>query len=189
MGKETIRKGMLAALLDVGSIKRKKVEYLLHKQLIHSDLWTNSEVIGLTLSKELEWNTRSIVKRAWRDGKRVCVPKSIHQTRELHFYQIDDFDQVDVGYYNIEEPIPDKAARIDANEIDLMIVPGVVFTRQGYRIGFGGGYYDRFLTSFPNVTVSMAHSNQIVKDFPIEEHDLPVHYIVTEKEWIKCKEE
>lgn len=187
MSKDTIRKGMLTALFELGPVKRKKAELQLHKQLYHSTFWEKASVIGMTLSQDLEWDTRAIARRAWRDGKRVCVPKSIHQTRQLDFYEITHFDQVEVGYYDIEEPIPEKTQRINPLGIDLLIVPGVVFTREGYRIGFGGGYYDRFLKDFPNTTLSLVHSNQLMDHFPIEEHDLPVQYLVTEQEVVDCQ--
>lgn len=120
--------------------------------------------------------------QAGLDGReKVCIPKSIHKSRALHFYEIISFQQVEKGYFDLLEPVVSETRRVDNSEIDLMIVPGLAFTRQGYRIGFGGGYYDRFLKDFKHTTVSLLHSNQLVKSFPIETFDMPVQYLVTEK--------
>lgn len=189
MTKETLRKGMIAALTDMAVLERKKVERTLHKRLFSSEFWEKAKVIGLTLSQDLEWDTRAIVKQAWAEGKQVAVPKSIHSTRELHFYEIDDFSQVEVGYYGIEEPIVEKTTKIEKEGIDSLLVPGVLFNREGYRIGFGGGYYDRFLKDYTGRTLSLIHSNQLIEELPVEEHDIPVQYICTETELIICGNE
>lgn len=186
MDKESLRKGMIAALIKIPLLKRKKINYQLHAQLFESNFWKNAKVIGITLSQELEWDTYTVVRKAWKEGKKVCVPKTIPQTKELHFYQIDNFDQVESGFFDIEEPIPSRCKRVDALAIDLLIVPGVVFTKEGYRIGFGGGYYDRFLKEYTGTTLSLVHSKQLMNNMPIEPHDIPVQYLITENEIIQC---
>ncbi|MDZ7834585.1 MAG: 5-formyltetrahydrofolate cyclo-ligase [Alkalibacterium sp.] len=103
--------------------------------------------------------------------KRVpCIFMKSHRSR-----------QVEKGYSDLIEPIVTETTRVDAESIDLMIVPGVIFTPSGYRIGYGGGYYDRFLKDFSNTTVSLLHSNQLVESFPVEPHDIPVQYLITEE--------
>lgn len=184
--KETLRKSMLVSLSKLSTLKRHKIEKELHKQLFSSTFWSHAETVGLTLSQDIEWDTRTIVEQAWKESKRVCVPKTIHQRKELHFYEIKDFDQVVLGYFNIEEPDPEKTKRVRKESIDLLIVPGVLFNRQGYRIGFGGGYYDRFLQSYAGTRLSLIHSNQFLDDLPIENHDIPVQFILTENETITC---
>ena len=71
-------------------------------------------------------------------------------------------------------------------DVDLCVVPGRVFNRSGYRIGWGGGYYDRFLASYAGQTLSLAYSVQVLDDIPIEAHDIPVGVIVSERELIRC---
>lgn len=181
MGKDELRKGMLIALDKIGLIERKKAEKAMHNHLFESALWKEAEMIGVTLSTSKEWDTKEIIEKAWIDGKRVCVPKSIHGTRALHFFEITAFTQVEKGYFDLLEPIISETERVDEAAIDLMIVPGLIFTRSGYRIGFGGGYYDRFLEYFDKTTVSLLHSNQLVDAFPVESHDIPVQYLITEK--------
>ena len=90
-----------------------------------------------------------------------------------------------IGNFGISEPDTQKAKEIDKNQIDLLLVPGLIFTRDGYRIGFGGGYYDRFLTDFVQPTVSLASTKQLVDDFPVEPFDIPVNYLLTEEGFVK----
>lgn len=182
MGKEELRKGMLLSLEKIGGFERRRVEKAMHNSLFESSLWKEARRIGVTLSTEKEWDTEAIIEQAWSEGKEVCVPKSIHKSRELHFYAITSFDQVEKGYFNLTEPISEKTSRVDKEAIDLLLVPGLLFTKSGYRIGFGGGFFDRFLSEFHQPTVSLVHTNQLVESFPIEPHDVPVDYIVTEDE-------
>lgn len=188
MTKNSIRKSILENMTDLEVGERKEIEDSLHENLFNTDLWKNAESIGVTVSQDSEWDTKGIIEQAWEENKKASVPKSIHKTRELHFYQLDDFDQLEVGYYDLQEPQPEKTIRIEAEDIDLLIVPGIAFSKQGYRIGFGGGFYDRFLSNFPNHTVSLAYTKQLITDIPVEEHDIPVDLIVNEQETIDCRE-
>jgi 5-formyltetrahydrofolate cyclo-ligase len=76
---------------------------------------------------------------------------------------------------------------VDASRIDLMIVPGLAYTREGYRLGFGGGYYDRYLQNYHGKTISLAFNEQLVPNFLVEEHDIPVSEIITNLGVIKIK--
>ncbi len=181
MGKEELRKGMLLSLEEIGWIKRNRTENDLQDHLFDSLLWNEADCIGVTVSSEREWDTRTIIEKAWEEGKRVCVPKSDHQTKGLDFYELTSFNQLEKGYFGIEEPLPEKTKRLNPEEIKLLIVPGLIFTPAGYRIGYGGGYFDRFLSDFKGPTVSLLHSNQLVDSFPIEPHDVPVDFLITEE--------
>lgn len=181
MNKETMRKSMLVSLEKIGRFERSRAEKNMHEVLFNSLLWQNAQCIGLTVSGDEEWDTHAIIEKAWKDNKRVCVPKSIHSERALYFYELTSFNELEKGYFGIEEPQPDKTSRCQKECIDLLIVPGLVFTASGYRIGFGGGFFDRFLKAFNQPTVSLLHSNQLVESFPIESHDVPVDFLITEE--------
>lgn len=161
--------------------KKRNIEESMRELLFSSSLWKEATHIGVTLSSSLEWDTRMIVQNAWAQGKVVCVPKTIPSRKGMAFYILTDFDQCAVGHFGMEEPIPEKTKQIPKEQIDLLLVPGLMYNQQGYRVGFGGGYYDRFLMDYPNTTVSLLHSSQLSDRLPVEEHDVPVDYIVTEK--------
>ncbi|MGA8941500.1 MAG: 5-formyltetrahydrofolate cyclo-ligase [Thermoactinomyces sp.] len=185
MLKSELRKIMIDYLKKMTEQEKQKIEEKLLGNLLSSDLWKNARTIGVTVSQGVEWNTRPIIESGWEQGKTICVPKCLPKNKKLHFYKLDDFGQLEKSFYNLLEPKPEKTTKVEKPLIDLLIVPGVVFDKNGYRIGFGGGYYVRFLIGFPNKTVSLAHSIQIREDLPIDSHDIPVQHLITESGKIK----
>ncbi|MEK3931528.1 5-formyltetrahydrofolate cyclo-ligase [Bacillus sp. FSL R7-0642] len=143
--------------------------------------WAEAKTVGITLSMENEVNTYAIIEKAWEEGKKVVVPKCNKETRTMSFRQISNFDQLEIVYMNLREPIPARTEEVNANDIDLQIVPGVAYTERGERIGYGGGYYDRYLLHYKGKTLSLAYSFQIVEHIPVEPFDKNVEKIITEK--------
>ncbi|MED0947971.1 5-formyltetrahydrofolate cyclo-ligase [Bacillus mobilis] len=143
--------------------------------------WAEAKIIGITLSMENEVNTYPIIEKAWEEGKKVVVPKCNKETRTMSFRQISNFDQLETVYMNLREPIPALTEEVGADDIDLQIVPGVVYTGRGERIGYGGGYYDRYLVHYKGKTLSLAYSFQMVEHIPVEPFDKNVEKIITEK--------
>ncbi|GAB6454463.1 MULTISPECIES: 5-formyltetrahydrofolate cyclo-ligase [Bacillus] len=143
--------------------------------------WAEAKTIGITLSMENEVNTYPIIEKAWEEGKKVVVPKCNKETRTMSFRKISNFDQLETVYMSLREPIPALTEEVDADEIDLQIVPGVAYTERGERIGYGGGYYDRYLMHYKGKTLSLAYSFQMVDHIPIEPFDKNIEKIITEK--------
>lgn len=143
--------------------------------------WAEAKIIGITLSMENEVNTYPIIEKAWEEGKKVVVPKCNKGTRTMSFRQISNFDQLETVYMNLREPIPALTEEVGADDIDLQIVPGVAYTGRGERIGYGGGYYDRYLVHYKGKTLSLAYSFQMVEHIPVEPFDKNVEKIITEK--------
>ena len=143
--------------------------------------WVEAKTIGITLSMENEVNTYPIIEKAWEEGKKVVVPKCNKETRTMSFRQISNFDQLETVYMSLREPIPALTEEVNADEIDLQIVPGVAYTERGERIGYGGGYYDRYLMHYKGKTLSLAYSFQMVEHIPVEPFDKNVEKIITEK--------
>ncbi|MGF2716548.1 5-formyltetrahydrofolate cyclo-ligase [Bacillus cereus] len=143
--------------------------------------WAEAKTIGITLSMDNEVNTYPIIEKAWEEGKKVVVPKCNKGTRAMSFRKISKFDQLETVYMNLREPIPALTDEVNADEIDLQIVPGVAYTERGERIGYGGGYYDRYLVHYKGKTLSLAYDFQMVKHIPVEPFDKNVKKINTEK--------
>lgn len=180
MEKSQLRKQMAHTLQLIPLFKRKNIEDQLLNHLCAQNFWKNATIIGITISQDSEWNTRPIIEAAWQQGKKVCVPKCYPDKKKLSFYQIESYEQLEVVFYNLQEPIPNETTYIDKKHIELLIVPGLVFDQNGFRIGFGGGYYDRFLKDFTNPTVSLISKRQLVDRVPREHFDIPVQHIITE---------
>ncbi|MFD2046071.1 5-formyltetrahydrofolate cyclo-ligase [Ornithinibacillus salinisoli] len=180
MSKEKLRKAMIHKLKNINNENKKIIEQRLLHQLIRTDLWKQARTIGITVSQGFEWDTKSIIQSGWNEGKKMLVPKCIPSQKRLQFYELHHFDQLEMVYYNLLEPNPEKTKIADLSEIDLLIVPGLLFDKFGYRIGFGGGYYDRLLESYGGETVSLVSDMQFIDAMPTEKFDIPVKNLITE---------
>lgn len=187
MFKSELRSKMLERLKQLSKKEKEKIERLLISHVTQSKLFQNASVIGTTISQPFEWNTKPIIEKAWEENKTVVVPKTYPLTRQLQFFKIDKDSEFERGYGNIYEPIEDNSKRFDKNDIDLLIVPGIVFDTYGYRIGFGGGFYDRFLIDYKRDKVAIASKYQIIDKIPSESYDIPVDYLVTEEGFYRVK--
>ena len=105
------------------------------------------------------------------------MPRSVR--KKLHFYQVEPQTEYQLSSFGVEEPLSQK--KIDALDLDLLIVPGLIFSHEGYRIGFGGGYYDRFLADFQGKTVSLVFAEQFDVRWQPDSFDIPVQKIITDK--------
>ena len=172
-------------LTNLDMEKKAEIEKEIIQNLINSELWKQATTVGITVSAGFEWDTEALIKEGWKEGKTVVVPKCVPDVRRLDFYKLDHFEQLEASYFNLREPNPSETVKVDKQEIDLLVVPGLVFDERGYRVGFGGGYYDRFLTDYPNRTVSLLYSGQLVAEVPKESFDIPVEYLITENGFVK----
>lgn len=122
-----------------------------------------------------EVRTVPMLEQAMRDGKRVAVPKCYGD--EMRFIYMDDLSKVEKGYANIPEPIADDPVADDKTALVLM--PGMAFTKDGKRMGYGGGFYDKFLAAEPDhPTVALCYDFQMVEDLPTEDYDIPVDCVL-----------
>lgn len=185
MDKKTIRNEMKKTLSELSKQLYEDYSYKISKTLFEEKEWKSSNVIGITISRPPEVDTYQIIRKAWETGKKIVVPKCYPRDRQLSFRTLTEFSQLETVYSGLFEPILDKTTEIHIADIDLLIVPGLAYTKEGYRLGFGGGYYDRFLSHFQGQTLSLAFDPQIVEKLPAESHDIPVSKIITNTEVIK----
>lgn len=143
-----------------------------------------SKIMMFFVSYNSEVFTHEMIKEALKT-KKIIVPKIEHNQIEPSL--ILDFDNlVPSGKFGILEPI--EAMKISYKNIDLILVPGIVFDLQGLRIGYGLGFYDKFLRLVPKaIKIGLAFDFQVVDEIPQEEHDVPVDIIVTEERVIDCR--
>jgi 5-formyltetrahydrofolate cyclo-ligase len=185
--KNLIRKQMKATLSELSKPLYEDYSYKIASTLYHEQDWIQAKVVGITVSKDPEVDTYQIIRKAWEEGKVVVVPKCIPGEKKLSFRSLTRFSQLESVFYGLFEPIEQLTSERAPESIDLLIVPGLAYTKEGYRLGFGGGYYDRYLTNFTGNTISLAFHFQVIQEFPVEMHDLPVSKIITNNEVIKIK--
>lgn len=147
----------------------------LGEQFAACEEYKNAKTIYGYLPYNQEVRTVPMLERAIRDGKRVAVPKVYGE--EMKFLYLDDLTQVAKGYSGIPEPIADEPEADD--ETALVLMPGLAFDPQGHRIGYGGGFYDKFLSREPNhPTVALCYSFQVLPALETEEFDIPVDRVI-----------
>ena len=140
-----------------------------------SELYKNAKSIYGYLPYNQEVRTVAMLEQAMKDGKRVAVPKCYGD--EMRFLWMDDLSKVEKGYANIPEPIADEPIADDPTALVLM--PGLAFDPQGHRIGYGGGFYDKFLAGEPNhPTLALCYDFQMLEYLETEAHDLPVDVVL-----------
>ena len=186
MSKDRLRSEYLRLLDDYPKEKRSKNTYQITNSLVNHPVWKEKYIIAITLARYPEIDTSAIIERAWADGKQIVIPKCKPKTREMDFYLYEEGTELESVYHGLLEPNPVIAEKKSAESIGLVIVPGLAFTPRGYRLGFGGGYYDRFLSGYSGETLSLAFSEQVTEHLPVEPFDVPVNYLLTERGIISC---
>lgn len=147
----------------------------LGEQFAACPLYRNASTIYGYLPYNQEVRTVPMLQRALDEGKRVAVPKVYGD--EMKFIYLDDLSQVASGYAGIPEPVEDGPVANDPNALVLM--PGLAFDKQGHRIGYGGGFYDKFLASEPgHPTVALCYAFQLLPHLETEEFDMPVDCVL-----------
>lgn len=140
-----------------------------------SEAYRKAKTIYGYMPYNQEVRTVAMLERAIADGKRVAVPKCYGD--EMRFIYMDDLSRVEKGYAGIPEPIADEPVADD--ETALMLMPGLAFDPQGHRIGYGGGFYDRFLAKEPgHPTLALCYDFQMLEHLDTEEFDIPVDTVL-----------
>lgn len=140
-----------------------------------SDLYQQAKTVYGYLPYNQEVRTVPMLEKALADGKKVAVPKVYGE--EMKFIYLDDLSKVEKGYSGIPEPIADEPIADD--ETALVLMPGLAFDREGHRIGYGGGFYDKFLAAEPNhPTLALCYEFQVLPRLETEEFDVPVDCVL-----------
>lgn len=186
--KKILRNAMKERLTSIDEVTYNNYSMLIEEQFLQQVVDSDASTIGITISSFPEVDTWGIIKQLWRMKKNVVVPKCTPLDRSMTFYQIQNFDQLERVYMHLLEPNPLISKAITPKEIDILVVPGIVYSEKGFRIGYGGGYYDRFLVNYKGDTLSLAFDMQVVKYVEYDVLDLPVDKIITPNEIILCKQ-
>ena len=133
------------------------------------------------VSKPIEVDTMGLIHRAWEDGKMVVVPRCVPGTDDMEFFEIHSEEDLEKGSFGVLEPIAAKCRKIEDFSQGFCIVPGLCFDSHGFRLGYGKGYYDRFLSSFGGFKAGICYCSCIQWNLPHGYFDKPVDVLTTEK--------
>ncbi|HHW67193.1 MAG: 5-formyltetrahydrofolate cyclo-ligase [Epulopiscium sp.] len=159
----------------------------IYEKLIHSSLYHQCKMIFTYVSMGNEVDTKKVILRGLLDRKIIAVPKVNPKKKEMIFSKIKSLDELEAGHFNVLEPREDCIQPIESNQETLILVPGAVFGRDKNRIGYGGGYYDRYLSSVKGALkiIGLGYDFQLIDKIPSDPYDVPLDTIVTDKGWIK----
>ena len=175
MDKQALRKQIRQQKRAMTQEQIESASARLGELFLQSEQYRQAKTVYGYLPYNQEVRTVPMLEQAIRDGKRVAVPKVYGN--EMRFIYIDDFTRVEKGYAGIPEPMDDGPVADDPTALVLM--PGLAFDPHGHRIGYGGGFYDRFLSAEPNhPTLALCYSFQMLPKLETEEFDIPVDCVL-----------
>lgn len=183
--KKEIRKYIIEKREVIEYSIRKEWDRIIFNKLVNNELYKNAKVIFTFVSYKSEVGTHQIIKHAIMDKKIICVPKIRSKEKGIEIFRINSMSELSVGYYGILEPL-DNCPAVSSEDLDLILMPGAAFDRQGGRVGYGMGYYDRFLTNMKDCVdkIALAYDFQVLDRVPMEERDVRINGIITNEEVI-----
>ena len=186
MDKNMVRKEVLHTRNNMSNELRKLKDKLIYDLFINSDLYKKAKDIFIYVSFGSEVSTHEIINKALRDKKNIYVPKTDINKKEMIAVKIHSFTELNVDNYGILEPISVDKEKI-ASDFDIIVMPGVAFDKEGNRIGYGGGYYDKYLEKniFKAKKIALAYEEQILEKIETDYHDIEVDFIINTEKIIK----
>jgi 5-formyltetrahydrofolate cyclo-ligase len=182
LNKAQVRKQLKDVVAEMGEAQRHAKSVTICSLVASSPEFNAARVIMLYLSTPMEVDTAPLALRAWQTGKTVVVPKVSWDQRRMLPVEISSLhDQMTSTGNGIREPIAGRPMPVEF--IDLVLVPGLGFTNNGFRIGRGMGFYDRFLaqSEFVGLSCGLAFNEQVVEQLPLLDHDVALSMLATER--------
>lgn len=180
MNKDEVRKEILNIRNNIDENEKQKRDNKLFINIINSNEYKKSINIFLFVSYSFEVDTHKVINYSLQRGKRIFVPKVISKKDGMKVVEIGKFSDLKKGKYGILEPYQDEGVKPEA--IDVAFVPGLAFDKEGGRLGYGAGFYDRYLKLLKESTskLGLCYSFQVVENVPMEEYDVKVDGIITD---------
>ncbi|WP_047152423.1 5-formyltetrahydrofolate cyclo-ligase [Aneurinibacillus tyrosinisolvens] len=186
--KKQIRKQILAMRGAAELEERAKWSRTVAEKLLSLPEIQEARLLFSFLSFGDEVNLDVFINACYQEGKKIYVPKTDVAQKVMTPYRFEGWDSLKKGVYGIREPLAGQAEQWNGEKFDVILVPGVAFTPVGERLGYGGGFYDRFLGGIEQLPPLFApcFDMQVVSSLPVEKHDQKVNRIITEKEVYIC---
>lgn len=180
--KKELRKKILALRDDLKSDEKEIMDDIIFSKLIKEKSFIDAKVVFLFVSYKSEVDTHRLIRYCFENDKVVCIPKVINKKDGMKALRITSFEDLKEGYKGILE-CDDDLEEISTYNIDLVIMPGAVFDVNYGRIGYGGGFYDKFLGNLEKdiFKIALCYDFQIVDEVPTENHDIKPNKIISDK--------
>ena len=184
--KSDIRSRLLEMREQLGKGEVRQAGEAVTQRLTRTDFYQRANCLSCYVSVKNEVNTHTLIRLAIDDGKRVAVPVLTSQKGQMIHREVDSLENLEPNPLGLLEPPEGAGAHVLPEAFDLIVVPVVAFDRRGYRIGFGGGYYDRFLARCSALKVGLAYDFQCLDEVPSGPHDQRLDRILTETVTYTC---
>ncbi len=181
--KAALRKYLLEKRDATSAELRNISSEMIHQNLMQITSFTNSQNIACYFPIGSEVDTHDIMLDILQQNKNLLLPRIVNDN--LEFYIVENLEKLEKGSFEIMEP---KDSCKKAEKINCVLIPTVGVSTSGVRLGYGRGYYDRFLSSTNAVKISLTYSKQIVKSIPSESHDIKIDWIITEDKTVKISQ-
>jgi len=189
--KRELRRHFKQVRRDMGEAARAEADERIEVNLTSLPEYAGAEVLLAYLDFGPEVRTRGIIEHAWAAGKVVALPWCVPGTHEMRWFRVTSFDGLVKSSLGVEEPEPldETEQLLSTGQRMMALVPGLTFDASGYRLGYGGGFYDTFLAKFDGISVGLVREAQFSEDLRhegiIDAHDLPVQLVVTEERSVR----
>lgn len=184
MDKKILRKRLIEKRKSLDKVEKAKWDKIISEKIIKSDCFKKAEQVLVFSSTDDEFDTRYIIERCREYYKRVFYPRCIDKDGNMSFLKVDSVGDLTFGSFGILEP-KETCKKYIPQDNDLVIVPCLSADRQKNRIGYGKGYYDRFLKDFNGVSISPCYDILLEDEIPTDKYDMQINIIVTDKEVIQ----
>ncbi len=179
--KNSLRKKYKALRSGISPDLKKAMDEGIFENIVSLAEYRSCALLLTYVSAESEADTRRLIARAFEEGKTVAVPKSLDKNGNMAFYEIHSFDDLEKGYFGIYEPVPEKCGEISRFDGAVCIVPALSYDCKGFRLGYGKGFYDRFLSANEKILkVGICCSRCLEESLPHDEYDIPADIVITE---------
>ncbi|WP_392486169.1 5-formyltetrahydrofolate cyclo-ligase [Haloimpatiens sp. FM7315] len=186
MEKRELRKKMNSKRKNLPKDFKNSLDKKIYNKIVLNKNFIKANSVFLFVSYNNEVDTHKIILKALSENKIVSVPKVISKEKGMVALEIKSFKDLEIGAYGILEP-KENCKIIDPSSIDFALIPGLAFDENGNRLGYGGGFYDRFLNLMTNSShkVGISYDFQIVNEIPIDANDMKITELVTDKKVVK----
>ena len=195
--KRELRRSLRARRSGMSELEREKADAAITRNVMSLPLFEEADLVLPYLDMGSEVCTRHIIEAAWAAGKSVALPGCVPNTRHMRWFLVSSLEGLVRSPLGVEEPVPNPELEVFPGSLGedrrmLAIVPGLSFDPNGFRLGYGGGFYDTFLGPFRGASVGLCRdalfSDDLVGMGVIDKHDLSVDAVVTESRIIVCRQ-
>ena len=147
---------------------------IIKNKILDLDIYKKSKVIGLYFSMKSEVDTKKLIKESLLLGKKIVLPRIINKNKMI-FIEINDDTKYERSPFGVTEPVGEEYT-----DIDLIICPGVAFDKSNNRLGYGRGYYDKYLAKHDIYKIGICYHEQLIDKIEVEEHDIKMDLVITD---------